>query len=197
VYLSWIEKKKESTENRKIARQRSSGELLTFFPFVSKLYLGGEGYCYYFKWKIRSCKQMPRAFLSTSSLSVSLKKKMTRKANSKDALAPLGLLYDDCSHRLLLLLVFDMVINQKNSNSRRDGMRLKRNILVRSTFLLQLFATLRRERKQQQRRNKCCCCISTLAGAFEFLSLSPHSRPNELRGVLLTARNILLLSVPR
>lgn len=141
---------------------------------------------------------MPRAFLSTSSLSVSLKKKMTRKANSKDALAPLGLLYDDCSHRLLLLLlVFDMVINQKNSNSRRDGMRLKRNILVRSTFLLQLFATLRRERKQQQRRNKCCCCISTLAGAFEFLSLSPHSRPNELRGVLLTARNILLLSVPR
>lgn len=139
---------------------------------------------------------MPRAFLSTSSLSVSLKKKMTRKANSKDALAPLGLLYDDCSHRLLLLLVFDMVINQKNSNSRRDGMRLKRNILVRSTFLLQLFATLRRERKQQ-RRNKCCCCISTLAGAFEFLSLSPHSRPNELRGVLLTARNILLLSVPR
>lgn len=83
------------------------------------------------------------------------------------------IIYDDCSHRLLLLLllVFDMVINQKNSNSRRDGMRLKRNILVRSTFLLQLFATLRRERKQQ-RRNKCCCCISTLAGAFEFLSLS-------------------------
>lgn len=91
VYLSWIEKKRV---NRK---QKNSSAFLwriaNIFPFVSKLYLGGEGYCYYFKWKIRSCKQMPRAFLSTSSLSVSLKKKMTRKANSKDAFAPLGLLY--------------------------------------------------------------------------------------------------------